>query len=236
MGLDDARRQIVALAASYARAIRSASSPEGLFAVVEGTHREMDAIRDHVLGKSEQVLACRKGCALCCYLTPEVKAHDLTRIIDYLEARCTPRQREEIRHQAEQNVAAMEGLSHRECLARNIRCPLLDGDDGCSCYPVRPTLCRVQHSTDVTVCETAFAAPSDLSMPGAFNKELKILQSMVAQALDLAFAKSGYDAQSYYLSHALLEGLGNAAVKKRWRKRKAVFSKAARMRADTGDR
>ena len=234
--MDGARRQIAALAASYAQAIRAASSPGDVSAVVERAHREMDAIQAHVLGKSGQALACRKGCALCCYLTPDVKAHDLTRIIDYLEARCSPQRQREIRRQAEQNVAAMEGLSHRDCLARNIRCPLLDSDDGCSCYPVRPTLCRVQHSMDVTVCESAFAAPSNLSMPGAFNKELKILQSMVSEALELAFAKSGYDSQLYYLSHALLEGLGNAAAKKRWRRRKAVFSKAARTRAGTGGR
>jgi hypothetical protein len=230
MGVEDIRRQIVALATSYARTIRSATSPEDLSAVVAGAHREMEAIQAHVLGKSGSELACRKGCAFCCYLTQDVKAHDLTRIIDYLETKCSPRRRQEIRSRAQRNVAVMDGLSHRECLSRNIRCPLLDGDDGCSCYPVRPTLCRVQHSKDVSVCESAYAAPSDLSLPGGFNKELRILQNMVAQALDLAFAKSGYDAQTYYLSHALLEGLENAAAKKRWRKRKAVFSKAARTR------
>ena len=231
MSTDAAKRQIVALAASYARTIRSTSSSEELFAVVESAQRELVAVQEYLLGKSGGALACKEGCAFCCHLTPEVKAHDLIRIINHLETRCSESQREEIRRQAERNVSAMEGLLHSECLARNIRCPLLDGNDCCGCYEVRPTRCRVQQSTDVARCEAAFASPADLSLSGAFNKELKILQSMVADAIDLAFAKSGYDAQSYYLSHALLEGLGNVAVRKRWRKGKAAFSKAARVRA-----
>ena len=230
MGGEETKRQIVALAASYVRAIRSVPSPGGLAAVVENAQRELVAIQEHVLGKSNDRLSCKKGCALCCHLIPDVKAHDLIRIIDYLDTRCSASQREEIRSRAQQNVAVMEGLSHRDCLARNIRCPLLDRNDECSCYEVRPTRCRLQHSTNVTRCEAAFESPSDLSLSGAFNKELKVLQSMVAEAIDLAFAKSGYDAHSYYLSHALLEGLGNGAVGRRWRKGKNAFSKAARTR------
>jgi Fe-S-cluster containining protein len=230
LAAENIKRQIVALAAGYARSIRSAATPEDVSAVVGHVHMELESIQAHVLDNSEETLACKKGCALCCYLTPEVKAHELIRIIDFVEAKCGAQRIEEIRHQAERNRAVMEGLSHRECLSRNIRCPLLDGDDGCSCYPVRPSRCRVQHSTDVSACEAAYAAPSDLSLPGAFNRRLRILQSMAAEALDLAFAKSGFDAQSYYLSHALVEGLGNAAVRKRWRKGKAAFSKAARVR------
>lgn len=73
-------------------------------------------------------LRCRAGCASCCHVELTVAAVEADAIVAYL---------------ADAGADVRESI-HGRADRRDGRCVMLDDDDLCSIFPVRPLVCRTQ--------------------------------------------------------------------------------------------
>ncbi len=106
------------------------------------------------------ILVCQDGCARCCKHQVLVGEHEWTHILRWIHANLTPAHRRRIVRRTRSQLTqpgnplsrwlGMRGRSTRAFLrsvARGAaieatRCPMLDDDNRCAIYPVRPFVCR----------------------------------------------------------------------------------------------
>src|SRR5580704_14843749 len=82
-------------------------------------------------------LACRAGCAWCCYFTVDVRAVEVFRIVDVVEQSFTAAEKARVYAEVRANSAALRKLREGERVTRNVKCPFLSAGR-CIIYPARP--------------------------------------------------------------------------------------------------
>lgn len=98
-------------------------------------------------------IACRRGCAWCCYEPLQVSVLDAVAVAQFLRSRgradeTLPR----LRQHCDENLSPLG--NRRQALKSSFEpCPFLAEDQLCSVYEARPVICRAFHSTDVVACE-----------------------------------------------------------------------------------
>src|SRR5690349_16393187 len=78
-------------------------------------------------------LACRSGCAWCCYFSVDVRAVEVFRILDYVASSLTTAEQARIAAEVRVNTAQLTGLDEEERATRNVKCPFLSGQR-CTIY------------------------------------------------------------------------------------------------------
>lgn len=130
------------------------------FARYEAFAREADALFEHIRGQHPELVVCREQCSSCCHALFDlslVEALYLNRAflerIPEGEARgailaaadAADRQAARMKRKAFKDSQA--GRDSNEILAEiaaaSVRCPLLDKEDRCLLYEVRPITCRL---------------------------------------------------------------------------------------------
>jgi hypothetical protein len=110
-------------------------------------------------------IACRKGCAWCCYLQVPVSAPEALRIAHFLRQTLPPDELEAVRARVAALDERTRGLTARQRLAVGRPCALL-ADHACSVYPVRPLACQGWHSIDARACRRNVEHPdADVAIP-----------------------------------------------------------------------
>lgn len=188
---------------------------------------KLDPLFAQGLKATSSTVACCAGCAYCCYLKVDVHAHEIFSIVDYLRRNKSVVEIEAIASAAEANKKKVRPMTEQEQLGTNIRCPLLNQDNTCSVYPVRPALCRSKHSVSVQPCKESFDDPQDLESPSGDVPEIKMVLSGAIKGINDSWSEAGYDDRAYDLNGALLEALSSLRPESRWRDKKKAFTDSA---------
>jgi len=222
--LNDEVKQILSAAyqSSYRTmrvALLACETTEDRLATYAAQMTELDGTINGFTQITETKVACAKGCAFCCSLQIDVRAHETLLIARHL--------------QRSWEADKLETLTDR---LRNQKpgqpCSLLDWESLCSIYQYRPAACRRYLSVSVEACE-------ELSRKGETFRELE--PAMVAEGgrhaamgMHNAYLREGYDGFSYDLARSLVEALDDHSSFDRWEAHEKVFSKAAESEVPEG--
>jgi len=166
--------------------------------------------------------ACHKNCWYCCYYKVEARAIEVFAIVDFVKRQFTEQELQTALKCASQNVEEVGGLSYKQHMTTNQKCPfLVDGQ--CSVYPVRPSKCRNFHASDVARCVESYERPTDLTIPNSYVTEIFIASHGGSEAFERAVELSGLDHRMYDLNSAFVEAIENPKCLKRFKDRKKAF-------------
>lgn len=105
--------------------------------------------------QQKSMLACRTGCAFCCYQPVAVTAPEAFYLAAVLQLR-------------PETVAQMQGVAQQSAdrdpdgkTVSWFRCPLLDEGDNCSAYRARPIACHAFVSLNVEDCKASLERPGE---------------------------------------------------------------------------
>jgi hypothetical protein len=164
-------------------------------------------------------IACRKGCAYCCYSFVGVTAPEVFRLANAVrKSRNDALTLDGVREKGR----ALRGLGPAERLGRKLPCSLLV-NDMCGVYPERPMVCRQATSLSLDACVDEFENAgkyaeipvSSLHLAYASNVHVAFLGALEAV---------GYPSDAYELSAALDIALHASDAEKRWLMGEPVFA------------
>jgi Fe-S-cluster containining protein len=166
-------------------------------------------------------IACREGCAWCCYSQVGVSAPEVLRIAEYLRTALSP----DDLAATSQRLAALDekvrGMSNLQRAEVALPCALLV-NDRCSVYSVRPIACRKCHSTDASVCERSFKETTNsLSIPMFYSVFERV--GHVQDGLLAGLSEAGLKADLHELTTALRIALETPDAAERWLRGDKVF-------------
>jgi Fe-S-cluster containining protein len=168
-------------------------------------------------------LACREGCAWCCYKTVGTAAPEVLRIAAHLRQTLTPEQL----HSTQARIKALLEQRRAQRPDRRSRarlpCALLV-DDRCSIYPVRPLTCRGFNSSDARQCERSLEPGSQVAVP-AYAPQQR-LYTFVLDGMRSGLEESHLDGELLELTAALDIALSVPDVAERWLAGEKVFAPA----------
>jgi hypothetical protein len=189
--------------------------------------RLMDATCDELTvlgGTSHPLLACRAGCAWCCYLLVSVAAPEALVIAEHLRATLSV----DALGVVAARVAALDAMTHalpaQERFNQRRPCALLV-DNHCSIYAVRPILCRGWTSYDAAQCELALRQAED-NLPVDHHAEIRQAASEIEQELLAATRAAGLPTRQLELTAALRIALETPDAAERWARGEDVFKEA----------
>lgn len=205
-----------------AAALALSSSPEAFAQAAQSAVN----LCDQITGPAVANLACREGCALCCWLRVDVFAHEVFLIAHHILTHFSEVEIAGLLVRLAAHVSAVAALTPFEHATRNVPCPLLR-EGRCSIYAARPHSCRRHHSLDFSACQFTFDHPKDLAAPAAHDRDLFRALSEVMQLNIETYAGAGFDPTIYELGTALHEALHDPSSWERWRHHAQAFLRAS---------
>ena len=205
--------------------LRTARVPLQVVAVAEQAEATADAaVREARTQQPPRLpLACREGCAWCCYKTVGTAAPEVLRIAAHLRQTQTPEQLRTIQAQIKASLEQRRALrSDRRSHAR-LPCALLV-EDRCSIYPVRPLTCRGFNSSDARQCEQSLEPGSQVTVPSYAPQQR--LCTFVLDGMRAGLAESRLDGELLELTAALDIALTVPDAAERWLAGEKVFAPA----------
>lgn len=190
-------RKIVSREYRQARAQIAAAGPVRAYEHSQQRHDERLAA-----APDASTLACKSGCSWCCYFTVDVRPVEVFRILDFIETRFTPRQRQRVKAQIETNSAALQELDEVQRMQQNIKCPFLTAGR-CTIYAARPQTCRNYHATNAAGCQKSFEEPDNLDIDPEFAPFVYQAGGAHVEAFSKAMGDAGYDIAAFELNTAL---------------------------------
>ena len=176
-------------------------------------------------GKTVLPLACRAGCAWCCYLQVSVTAPEAVLVAEYLRQSLSADELAVVTARVTTLEALTRGMTPQERIELRRPCALLV-DDRCSVYAARPIMCRGWNSVDATQCEGAIVqAESVLSVE--HNALIRQAAAGVERGLLAATGEAGLAAQPLELTAALRIALETPDAAERWASGEDLFHAAA---------
>jgi Fe-S-cluster containining protein len=199
---------------------------QNLIGLVENSNRlASDEVQKDIESIPPQFpIACKEGCAWCCYLRVDVAAPEVFRIVAYVRASLREDEIDSLRNRVVEANDATRGLSPDARFALSLPCPLLV-NDRCSVYSVRPMACRGMNSFDARECENAWRNPRSLPVIPQYPV-LVLNYSSFLQALCDSLNIAGVDGNPLELNAALRIALETPDVIDRWMAGEAVFARA----------
>ncbi len=148
-------------------------------------------IADTALAGSENGVACRPGCAHCCYQAVGVSPPEVLAIHEHLLATRSSEALAAFDRRLREADEKTRGMSLTERLSPELPCPFLE-EAACSIYEVRPLACRGKNSLDAAACERSLHDPDarqafiagDLAVP-CYREPIRAFHA-VAAGLQLA--------------------------------------------------
>ena len=167
-------------------------------------------------------LACRAGCAWCCYFTVDVRAAEVFGILDFVEQSLAPAEKARIYTEVRANSAMLRALGEGGRVTRNLKCPFLS-EGRCAIYPVRPQSCRNYHATDAAGCRQSYEEPDNLDIDPEFAPGVYQTGAAHVEAFSGATSEAGYDARAYELNRALDAALSEPRARERFESKLKPF-------------
>lgn len=173
----------------------------GILGAYERSHERHDART--ASAPDAGTLACRAGCAWCCYFSVDVRPVEVFRILAFMQREFTAEQRARVFSELETNSARLRGLDDLERARLNVKCPFLMGGR-CSIYAARPQMCRNYHATNVIGCERSYLEPDNLDIDPEFAPYVYQAGGAHVDAFSSAMLDAGYDTRVYELNGAMM--------------------------------
>lgn len=170
-------------------------------------------------------LACKKGCAHCCYLRVVAYTFEVVSIYFLLVNKLRGNALQSFKDRLSEQRELIRPMSHDQHLATNVRCPMLV-NDACITWPVRPIACSGHHSMSELACRDSYENPEVIGTEGGGIpmvikiKEIQLLQQSFAEAI---LDHEHDDKNQYELIAALHALFENPKLLKRWRDGKKTF-------------
>jgi len=168
-------------------------------------------------------LACRAGCAWCCYFTVDVRAVEVFLILDFIEQSFTPEEKVRVHAQVRANSALLGGLGEVERATRNVKCPFLS-EGRCTIYAARPQTCRNYHATNVDGCRQSYQEPENTDIDPEFAPGVYQAGAAHVEAVSDAMGAAGYDVNVYELNGACGAALADPGARGRFESRHKPFT------------
>ncbi len=167
-------------------------------------------------------LACRAGCTWCCYFTVDVRAAEVFRLLDFVEASFTPEQKARVFAEVRANSLALRTLAEGERVTRNLKCPFLT-EGRCSVYAARPQTCRNYHATNVAGCRQSYEEPENQDIDPEFAPGVYQAGGAHVEAVSIAMRDEGYDVSAYELNCALDAAISEPGARERFESKLKPF-------------
>jgi len=167
-------------------------------------------------------VACRAGCAWCCYVEVRAAIPEVLAVAEYVRTHLPPTAQLALRERLRDTVARTRGLDAAARLAAHIACPLLGADLACTVYPVRPSACVGLVSYAAAACRAQVDDPARRT-PLPINTAAWHASQAVRAGLYGGTADAGLQSGPVDLSAALLRALETPASSARWQAGQAVF-------------
>lgn len=155
--------------------------------------------------------ACRDQCSACCHLFVSVPPGVTDLIAAHIHASFSQPQKQALLDRLK--TAANEIEQFTKTSEVRARCPLLDENDRCSIYELRPLTCRAFTSADAGLCHAMVFGDSAQQTtridqdPGHYRLHIE-----ATDALQKLAARRGLDDRQEGFVHALLDRLENGAT------------------------
>lgn len=219
--LEPSRPQVLAVALLVKAKLRERDNPTRASEAAEIAQTLADRTLTRV--PSKEVIACKRGCSLCCSnfvgVTPP-EAFRLAAAVRRAGKGRTPDPWLTIPAVMER-AARSAGMTPSARLGAKIPCPLLAEDGACSVYADRPLVCRQAASFSLPPCVDEYEGKGGLvRVPTRFlaassNAHVVLLAAMQTVGLSLA---------AYDLSAALRVALADADAERKWLAGEPIFA------------
>lgn len=189
--------------------------------------RLMDVACDELTvldGTAPRQLACRDGCAWCCYLLVSVAAPEALVIAEHLRATLSAEALDIVTARVVALDAVTHALSAQERFNQRLPCALLV-DNRCSIYAVRPIMCRGWTSYDAAQCERALQQAED-NLPVDNHAGIRQAAADLEQELLAATRGANLPTRQLELTAALRIALETPDAADRWVRGEDVFNAA----------
>lgn len=216
---------VTALTTAAADRVESASIP--VFAVADTISDCADVQRHQ--GRLPQI-ACRKGCAWCCYVMVTASAPEVLAVARYLRATCSADELSAIAEGVRQLDDVVHGMSESQRARVRRPCALLGADGSCAVYAARPVACRAWNSTDADAC-ARFVEDGEADV--AVEAVTFTLVTALRAGIDAGLRDVRRASEHLELTAALRIVLDEPDVEARWLAGEPVFTAAI---AHTDDR
>jgi Fe-S-cluster containining protein len=193
----------------------------GVFGALESSQRRHDA--RIAAAPDVGTLACRAGCAWCCYFTVDVRAAEVFGILDFVEQSFTPEEKTRVYAEIRANSVALRKLGEDERVTRNLKCPFLN-EGRCTIYAARPQSCRNYHATNVAGCRQSYEEPENLDIDPDFAPWVYQAGGAHVEAVSTAMSDAGYDVNAYELNCALDAALSDSGARERFESGQKPFT------------
>lgn len=172
-------------------------------------------------------IACKKGCAFCCYVQVHPTAPEVLRIAEHLRATMSERQLRALRKRVAEYDDCVREMSMKELSRLRLPCLFLGGVFGnrCTIYPVRPLICRGWNSTDADVCADVYRGTSPRAVPHD-QIRIDIMLALRDRGLRAGLADAGLSNDLLRLPTALRIALDAPDAAERWLAGEPMFDAA----------
>jgi Fe-S-cluster containining protein len=168
-------------------------------------------------------LACKAGCASCCYNQVELTAPEALLLGTFLTENLSPPELQLLQENVKESCRRRAGWTKRELAQKRseLPCPLLD-HDRCLAYPRRPLMCRAMHALQNDACRREFADPA-LSVV-EFYLHRHVIYVSISQGLVDACRALGVQAGPVELVSALQQYFAGSELQQSWLAGEKVFT------------
>jgi uncharacterized protein len=223
-----------AIVAAALGAVGEPGNDTGLVALVDAVTGFMEELASDMARRQPppHPIACKKGCAFCCF-GAEVHASppEVFRIADYLDERSNGRKKTALAARIA-DVAAAKAANRAQTTAPAVYpCPLLDAGR-CGVYAVRPLVCRGFNSYDAGICERHKIGGEKVTIKGYAHQDA--IAQATLRGLQRGCAEAGRVGAAVDLAPALHIALTELDARRRWIAGDDVFRTArARLKRET---
>jgi Fe-S-cluster containining protein len=178
-------------------------------------------------------IACKSGCAWCCYQGVALIPVEAVAIARHIEASFTPEARAALDERLARTQEQAQGLSMHARARLMLACPFLV-DGRCSIYAVRPFRCRGIHSRDADYCKWKLEHIDEAVLDTRRGTEADPLLQAPVQIMDagltglaVACQEAGLPAQGLELTSAMRVALATPDRDRKFATDANMFAPAA---------
>jgi hypothetical protein len=197
-----------------------------VIALIDNARGEAAQIVERMLASYPHVpqVACRAGCAWCCFKSIAVSPAEVLRIAMYLRATLSPADLTAVR----ERIANLDDLTRAmSSIARahaSLPCALLV-NQRCSIHAVRPLTCAGWNAVDMNQCKADWLDPEASDAIASNVVQIEAFQAM-RLGLDLGSEELGLDHDTLELTTALRIALDTPYAMERWLAGERLFAAA----------
>lgn len=201
---------------------KGSTSLESFSSAVSSVNENIDNHFSSFCSRRSIKLACMVGCAAyCCLYRVVISPPEAFHIKKFIQNTTDDKKLQIIKERIHSAAIKAKGLTPAQFIKTRLHCPFLE-ENQCLIYSVRPMMCRVFHSTDLSVCTYTDKHPGQLAMD---SRVPVLFFGSIAHrdAFLVALKKVGLDGNIYEMCQTLDVAFSNAAALKEWRKGKQIF-------------